>query len=129
MSPKVRMNLTAHKKKGRPQSTTPNLAKKQRHLMDDLTPEKIIQSAVEDGVGESNHFIKKTCKEISSARPQKKIKGKKNFINRMIFDITKRNTREKTFDTIKDVIHLKVGQLDTSRSMSPNSRGFSPREE
>jgi hypothetical protein len=42
----------------------------------------------------------------------------------MIFDITKRNTRDKTFDTIKDVIHLKVGlQLDTSRSMSPNSKG------
>ena len=47
----------------------------------------------------------------------------------MVFDITKRQARDKTFDNIKDVLHLKVARLDTSRSMSPSARIGSPEGE
>jgi hypothetical protein len=58
--------------------------------MNNITPEKLFKSAVDEGVGESNEFIKKACKEISNTRPQRKQSGKKNFVKRMVFDITKR---------------------------------------
>jgi hypothetical protein len=47
----------------------------------------------------------------------------------MVFDITKRQARDKTFDNIKDVLHLKIARLDSSRSLSPSARIGSPEGE
>lgn len=41
---------------------------------------------------------------------------KNNFVNRMIFDISRRENRDKTFDDIKDVIAMRS---NPSRSISP----------
>lgn len=48
-------------------------------------------------------LIRSTCKQLSRMKPPKK-KQRRNFVRRMEFDIYKRESRERQFDSLKSTI-------------------------
>ena len=75
---------------------------------------------------EDENLLQLACKKLCRMKPKKQ-KLKRNFINRMEFDIEKREKREKTYDELKKTFNL---QLDGCGSMTDiHSRYGSPRSQ
>ncbi len=53
-------------------------------------------------VNDDADIIRSTCKQITHIQPPKK--KQRNFVKRMEFDVCKRESRERTFDSLKNSI-------------------------